>query len=408
MDAHAVLAGAGALHAQRARHELVVELLGACALVGAVGVDQVAEVEVAVAHMAHQEVRDAAGIGFGHRVQQAVGQAADGYAGVGADGFAAGAALHRGEVGVVPRRPQARALLGRGGPFEGIAAPFAGDVLHHFGLFLHARGRTVEFHQQQRLFAQVQLAVRVDHAHRVHVDQLHARNRHAELDGLDHGAHRRFDARERADRRAHRLGQRVQAHGHFGEQAQRAFAAHHQAREVVAGAALLGARAGANDVAAGRHHLQRQHVLAHGAVAHGVGAAGARGGHAADAGVGPGVDGEEQARVLDGLVQGLARDAGLHGDSEVVGVDRQHAVHASQVDADAALHGQQMPFERRARAVGDHRHAVLRGQAHGVLHVLRAFGEHHGGGRRRLDRAFVAPVLRAHRGGHAALRAKAC
>ena len=65
--------------------------------------------------------------------------------------------------------------------------------------------------------------------------------------------------------------------GDFGDDAQRAFAADHQARQVVAGAALFGARAGADDLAAGGDHFQRQHVLAHGAVAHGVGAAGAGG-----------------------------------------------------------------------------------------------------------------------------------
>ncbi len=35
---------------------------------------------------------------------------------------------------------------------------------------------------------------------------------------------------------------------------------------------------------------------------------------------------------------------------------RQHAVHAAHVDADAALHGQQMAFQRGAGAVGDHGH----------------------------------------------------
>lgn len=133
---------------------------------------------------------------------------------------------------------------------------------------------------------------------------------------------------KRADGRTHGFGQRVQAHGHFGDHAQRAFAAHHQAREVVARSAFAGARAGANHFAAGGDHFERQHVFAHGAVAHGVGAAGARGAHAANAGVGAGVDGKEQARVLDGFVELLACDAGLHRHREVVGVDAEHPVHA--------------------------------------------------------------------------------
>ncbi|MPM54588.1 hypothetical protein SDC9_101366 [bioreactor metagenome] len=254
----------------------------------------------------------------------------------------------------------------------------------------------MELHEQQRFLAQRELAVRVHHAHGVGVDEFHARDRHAKLNGLDHGAHGGFDAGERADGRAHRFRQRIQAHRDFGEDAQRALAAHQQAREIVARRALLGARAGADRLALSGDHFQRQHVLTHGAVAHGVGAAGACRCHAADAGIRARIDGEEQARVLDGFVELLARDAGLHGDGEVVRVDGQDLVHAAYVDADAALDGQQMAFERRARAVGNHRHLILRGQLHRVLHILRAFGKHHGRRRGRLQRTLVAPVLLAH------------
>jgi hypothetical protein len=86
---------------------------------------------------------------------------------------------------------------------------------------------------------------------------------------------------------------------------------------------LLGPRAGADDLAAGGDHGQAEHVLAHRAVAHRVGAAGARGRHAAEAGVGARVDREEQALVADLAVELLARDAGLHGDRQVLGVDAQ-------------------------------------------------------------------------------------
>src|SRR6218665_2886839 len=56
VQAHAMLAGAGAVQAQGAGHQLVVQRFGGNALFGVVGVEQVAEVEVAVAHMAHQAV----------------------------------------------------------------------------------------------------------------------------------------------------------------------------------------------------------------------------------------------------------------------------------------------------------------------------------------------------------------
>jgi hypothetical protein len=49
---------------QRAGHQLVVQGFGGFAFFGDVGVEQVAEVEVAVAHVADQEVGDAAGIGL--------------------------------------------------------------------------------------------------------------------------------------------------------------------------------------------------------------------------------------------------------------------------------------------------------------------------------------------------------
>ena len=66
--------------------------------------------------------------------------------------------------------------------------------------------------------------------------------------------------------------------------------------------------------------------------------------------VGARVDREEQAGALDLFVELLARDARLHGHRQVLGVDRQHLVHAADVDADAALHRQQMAFERGADA----------------------------------------------------------
>ena len=55
-------------------------------------------------------------------------------------------------------------------------------------------------------------------------------------------------------------------------------------------------------------------ALAQGAVAHGVGAAGARGEHAAQGPVGAGVNRKKQATDFQGIVELLARHAGLHGD----------------------------------------------------------------------------------------------
>ena len=84
------------------------------------------------------------------------------------------------------------------------------------------------------------------------------------------------------------------------------------------------------DAAVGGHDGEAEHVLAHRAVAHGVGAAGAGRGHAAERGVGAGVDREEEAGVAQVGVQLLAGDAGLDAAVEVLGVDLEDAVHAAR------------------------------------------------------------------------------
>jgi hypothetical protein len=116
---------------------------------------------------------------------------------------------------------------------------------------------------------------------------------------------------------------------------------------------------------------------------------------------------EEQAGALDLLVELLARHAGLHRHRQVVGVDRQHPVHAADIDADAALHREQVALERGAHAEGDHRHAVVARQLHRIGHVPCAFGEHHGSRWRRLEGRFVTAVLGPHRHGRRALVAEA-
>ena len=134
----------------------------------------------------------------------------------------------------------------------------------------------------------------VSTVHGVH--QLDARHRDAGLDGLDHGVDRALEAVEGAGRGDHRFGNAVEAQRDLGDDAQRAFGADEQLHQVVARARLARAAAEPHDAAVGDHDLQRQHVLAHGAVAHGVGAGGAGAGHAADRGVGAGIDREEQTR----------------------------------------------------------------------------------------------------------------
>ncbi len=263
----------------------------------------------------------------------------------------------------------------------------------------------MELHQQHGLFGQAQFGVVVHHAHRVRIDQFHAGNRDAHLDDLNRGAHRRFDAGEGAGGRRHRFRQWVELQRDFGDHAQGAFAAHHQTRQVVTRRGLAGAGAGANHFTAGGDDFQTQHVFTHGAVAHRVRAAGAGRAHAANAGVCTGVDREKQARAFDFFVELFARDAGLHGHGQVFSVDGQHLVHAGHVDADAALHRQQMAFQRRADTKGNHRHIVRCGQGHRFRYIGRAFSKHHrcGRGHRGVGGLVTAMLFAHHQGGGTAL-----
>ena len=93
---------------------------------------------------------------------------------------------------------------------------------------------------------------------------------------------------------------------------------------------------GRDQLAVGQHHFQREHVVLHRAVAHRIGAGGARRRHAAERGVGARIDRKEQALVAQIFVELLARDAGLDHAVEILGMNGEHAVHVAEVDRDAA------------------------------------------------------------------------
>jgi len=59
VQAHAVFTGAGAAQTQSALHQLVVQRLGGGMFFGVVGVNQIAHMKVAIAYVAHQEIRNA-------------------------------------------------------------------------------------------------------------------------------------------------------------------------------------------------------------------------------------------------------------------------------------------------------------------------------------------------------------
>ena len=97
-------------------------------------------------------------------------------------------------------------------------------------------------------------------------------------------------------------------------------------------------------------HLQRDDVVAHGAVAHRVGTRSARRRHAAQRCIGTGINPKEQSLVAQLLVQQLSRDAGLDDAVEVFRVHGEQPVHVARVDTDAAGRRVHLPFQRRAGA----------------------------------------------------------
>jgi hypothetical protein len=87
-----------------------------------------------------------------------------------------------------------------------------------------------------------------------------------------------------------------------------------------------------DDAAVGEDDGEAEDVFAHGAVFDGCGSGGARGGHAAEGGVGAGVDEEGEAGVFERLWQLLAGDAGFDGGVHVVDADAEDAVHLAHVE----------------------------------------------------------------------------
>ena len=83
VQTHAMFTGAGSLKPQGACHQSMVKSFRYLAFFWFCGIDQIAKVEIAIADVPEQEVRYAAGIGFGHGIEQAVRQARDRDAGVG-------------------------------------------------------------------------------------------------------------------------------------------------------------------------------------------------------------------------------------------------------------------------------------------------------------------------------------
>ena len=196
---------------------------------------------------------------------------------------------------------------------------------------------------------------------------------------------------------AHRFGNAVELEGDLGDDGERALRAHQQPGEVVARGRFARPARGGEHLAIAEHRFERQHVVLHGAVAHRIGAGGPGRRHAADRGVGAGIDREEHALVAQILVELLAGDARLDHAVEVFRMDRQHPVHVAQIDADAAIGGVDLALQRGAGAERDDRHPMGGADAHDRLHLRRRARKHHGIGRLARQPGGGVAMLLAHR-----------
>ena len=188
----------------------------------------------------------------------------------------------------VARLPQPRAVLGLRRPLERAAAVLRGDRLHRLGL-LAQRPPSLPWNSKNSVgFAAKPFELRIADA-RPHLQRRRgarcARPESPCCIAHDHGVDRAFEVGELAHRRRHRLGHPVEPQLHLGDDPERALGADEKPREVVAGARLARAAAGVDDPAVGGDDGEAEHVLAHRAVADGVGSRGARRRHAADRGV---------------------------------------------------------------------------------------------------------------------------
>ena len=83
-----------------------------------------------------------------------------------------------------------------------------------------------------------------------------------------------------------------EAQGYFGDKGQRAFGADQQGGQVVACRGFACPTPDFDDCAVGEDGLEAQDIVAHGAIANRSAARGAGGGHAAQGGVGSGINGK--------------------------------------------------------------------------------------------------------------------
>ncbi len=173
--------------------------------------------------------------GFGH----AIGQPRDRHANIGRERARAGPQGLVRPIDVVTRLPQTAAILRLRRPLERAAAMRLGDLAEALRLLGNARLGAVEFEEQHRRFDKAELRMIVERADRQGIGELDARDRQAGLDRLDHRVAGRLDARKLARRGRDRFGNAVKLQRDLGDDAERAFRADEEPRQIVAGGGFL-------------------------------------------------------------------------------------------------------------------------------------------------------------------------
>jgi hypothetical protein len=129
----------------------------------------------------------------------------------------------------------------------------------------------VELEKQRRLLGQRQMRIGV--AGLICTSSASSmRAAEGHLHGDDGGVAGACEGGERADRGEDGLGDTVQLQRELGDDAERALGADQEMGEVVAACRFPCALPGVEQRAVGQHRVKAQDVVAHGAVAHGVGA----------------------------------------------------------------------------------------------------------------------------------------
>ena len=230
-----MLAGAGAAHLKTAPNEAFEKIFDAFDFIWIVDVNKRSAMKIAVADMTDDRRKDAALLRIAGRFGHAIGKPRDRHADVGRERANAGAQRLVRPINVVTGLPQTTAILGLRCPLERAAAMPFGDFAKTLRLLGDACFRPMKLEEQHRRFDESEFRMIVERAHRQRIGKLDTRDRQSYLSCLDHRVAGRLDARKLAGRRRNRFGNAVKFQRDLGDDAERAFRADEQPRQVVAG-----------------------------------------------------------------------------------------------------------------------------------------------------------------------------